>query len=67
MSHDDKCYQGSVIDRVVLTELEDGLCVLMPKYLKRVKRLLKETLRLEGADDLSSGWWRIFAKCFVVD
>ena len=52
---------------MVLTELEDGLCVLMPKYLKRVKRLLKETLRLEGADDLSSGWWRIFAKCFVVD
>ena len=56
MSYDDVCYQGSVIDRVNVTELEDGLCVLMPKYLRRVKKLLKEALRLEGADDLSSGW-----------
>jgi len=53
ISYDDICYQAAVIDRVKLEEVEDGLFVLLPKYFKRVRRLLKEALRMEKADDLS--------------
>ena len=55
ISYDDICYQAAVIDRVKLEEIEGGLFVLLPKYFKRVKKLLKEALRMEKADDLSHG------------
>ena len=55
ISYDDVCYQDSVIDRVKVDEVEEGLYALMPKYLKRVKKLLKEALRMERAEDLSPG------------
>ena len=65
LSFDDVCYQSSVIDRVQVDEIEGGLYVLMPKYLKRVKKLLKEALRIENVDYLPPGLQK-FISCFLL-
>ena len=55
VSFDDVCYQSSVIERVKITELPDGTFKLGPKYVKQVRRLLREALKTEAGLVLSEG------------
>ena len=55
VSYDDVCYQSSVIERVKITELPDGTFQLGTKYVRQVRRLLREALKTEAGLVLSEG------------